>query len=407
MKRLNEKQWRSETDQKSAMLLKAVDTEVTEAADDRVLNFRISTETVDSYGDVIKSDGWVLDRFLKNPVVLWAHSRWSPSIGKALSIGVEDNALVASAEFADAETYAFADTIYRLLKGKFLRATSVGFFPKEWVEVKDEERWGYDFTKQELFEFSIVPVPANPDALTLAAQTGIDCAPIRKWAEEALDLWEEDKKTGLVLPRSTIEAVYATTGNPTAWVQVPSESVASLEGDEFYHTFDGTGHANFTELGGTSTPVTTDTVITTVGQVELFGDPIGQPNGDDLPGDVKGDEKPLGTIKVEVDADILSKLSETIVILSDEIESLKAEIDQLRAASAEKEQKTTEPEDVEEKGELFDVIDIQGIDSTEVESEVDRSILDLDIDAEALHEIVRRQVEVGLMTVTGKLPKEV
>ena len=184
MKRLNELQWRGEGGLRDAVLLKAVDTEVGIGTEERVLNFRISTETPDSYNDVIYSDGWDLIRFKKNPVVLWAHDHRQPPVGKALSVDVKDKALTTSAKFADVETYAFADTIYRLLKGGYLRATSVGFFPKEWTF--DEDRKGYNFIAQELFEFSIVPVPANPDALSMALKSSeIDMEPLKAWAAAA------------------------------------------------------------------------------------------------------------------------------------------------------------------------------------------------------------------------------
>jgi phage head maturation protease len=61
--------------------------------------------------------------------------------------------------------------VYRLARGGFLAATSVGFRPLKWEYTTDKERgaddWfpGIDFEEQELVEFSIVTVPANPEAL--------------------------------------------------------------------------------------------------------------------------------------------------------------------------------------------------------------------------------------------------
>jgi hypothetical protein len=59
-----------------------------------------------------------------------------------------------------------ADTVLRLLDGGFLRATSVGFRPIR--QVRNTERGGTDYLQQELLEFSVVPVPANADALRRA-----------------------------------------------------------------------------------------------------------------------------------------------------------------------------------------------------------------------------------------------
>ena len=146
---------------------------------DRQLEMAGSTEDVDRMGDSIKSSGWQLSRFQKNPVFIWGHDYNQPPIGRATKVWVDEESkrLMFNVEFADAETYAFADTIYKLYKGGFLHATSVGFIPLEW-EGKDEEnplpnRDGNVFTKQELLELSAVPVPANADALVTARKQGL------------------------------------------------------------------------------------------------------------------------------------------------------------------------------------------------------------------------------------------
>lgn len=77
-------------------------------------------------------------------------------------------------EFADAETYPFADTVHRFYKGGFLNAVSVGWLPLEWSASKDRTRpGGIDFTKAELLEVSCVPVPSLPTALAEARARGI------------------------------------------------------------------------------------------------------------------------------------------------------------------------------------------------------------------------------------------
>jgi len=386
MKRVNETEWRDETERSDALLLKAVDTEVSESEEERVLNFRISTETVDSYDDVIKADGWDLKRFLKNPVVLWAHDHRQPPIGKALSVGVEDTDLVASAKFADAETYAFADTIFRLLKQGYLRATSVGFFPKEWTY--DEERHGYNFIEQELFEFSVVPVPANPDALTMAVSDGIDCAPLKEWAEKTLDLWEpdgdgdDDETVALWVPRAQIEGIQrALAGDVTSVTVTKTQAVGDLTATQstLYET-------------GTITPKTGDSI------------PPVAPNGDDV-----GESF---SFKVDLDEETKELLTESVKTLCDEVENLTAQVDQLGAKVRDLEE-TSEvsaadgDDGVDDMGELFDVIDIQEIDSHEVESEVDLAILDLEITPEELQKAIRREMGAQIMKTTGTLPKEV
>lgn len=136
-----------------------------------------STEDIDRDGDRILSSGWQFENFLKNPVIPWAHIYNQPPVAKALDVKVIDKKLRLHIQFATAEEYAFADTIYRLYKGKYLNAFSVGFHPirSERVErtVNGQKRAGYDFIENELWEVSAVTVPSNPNALAEAKQKGV------------------------------------------------------------------------------------------------------------------------------------------------------------------------------------------------------------------------------------------
>ena len=185
----------------------------------RDLTFILSTGAVDRDRDTIAVEGWNVEHYLKNPVVLWAHAYYQPPIAKAESVVKSAGALKATARFATAEEYAFADTIYRLLLGGYLRAVSVGFAPEKYLF--NEERGGYDFVEQELREFSVVPVPSNPEALLDAKSAGIDTAPLRKWCEQALDSMEP----GLWIPRAAAERVLKIAGAAPVSVPVPAPSV--------------------------------------------------------------------------------------------------------------------------------------------------------------------------------------
>lgn len=76
------------------------------------------------------------------------------------------------AEFATKEQYAFADTVYQLIRGGFLNAARVGFLPQR--HAYNEARGG-DSLEQELLEYSVVPIPANAEALSRTASTS------RRW----------------------------------------------------------------------------------------------------------------------------------------------------------------------------------------------------------------------------------
>lgn len=149
--------------------------------DVRALRFTISTATVDREQDRIALAGWDLANFRRNPVVLWGHDATRLPIGRAFDLSIEGDALKASVEFIPADTPEggqFAESVYRLARGGFIAATSVGFRPLKWDYTREPSRgsedWfpGIDFEEQELVELSVVTVPANPEALMDAPAPG-------------------------------------------------------------------------------------------------------------------------------------------------------------------------------------------------------------------------------------------
>jgi HK97 family phage prohead protease len=160
----------------------------------RTIEFIISNASVDRYGDVIEVNGWDLKNYKSNPVVLFGHMSHIPPIGKALKTWKDTDALCSVAEFMTQDISPFAHSIFRMFEEGYLRAVSVGFKPLKYDRLMDEDdEWngGYRFIKQELLEFSAVPIPANPEALVDARKKGIDTSPIKTWAEEMLDRWNE------------------------------------------------------------------------------------------------------------------------------------------------------------------------------------------------------------------------
>jgi len=190
----------------------------------RTLRFCFSDGSVDRMNDTIAAAGWDLTDFSANPVALWAHDSSAPPIGGARNVGVEGDRLLGDIEFAPPETYAFADTIYRLVLGKFLRAVSVGFLPTRYafVENDPERGFGIDFLEQALLEISVCPVPANPNALQEARRKGIDTRPLMEWAERTLD---GDGRASL--PRAELERLRRAAKEPTMTARTPSRSASS------------------------------------------------------------------------------------------------------------------------------------------------------------------------------------
>ena len=160
--------------------------------ENRSVSWIITSDAVDRDNDTVNTSGWELDNYLKNPVVLWAHDYKALPVGKALTLQQTDSGLKSMMQFPTKEESPFADTVFNLVKGGYLNAVSVGFKPKEWDFAEDDEKrpYGIDFKRQELLEYSIVPVPSNPNALIEARAKGIDLTPIKSWAERVLDTLE-------------------------------------------------------------------------------------------------------------------------------------------------------------------------------------------------------------------------
>lgn len=158
---------------------------------ERTYTFTISTGVVDRERDVIAVEGWKTESFLKaGGPVLWAHDIFSLPIGKAPWVKVDGGALKARVEFAPPEVNPFAEQVRQLVEFGAIKAASVGFRPLPGRAAWNEERNGIDFLEQELLEFSLVPVPANPDALLDAKAAGVDVELLRGWAEKVLNALE-------------------------------------------------------------------------------------------------------------------------------------------------------------------------------------------------------------------------
>jgi len=144
---------------------------------ERQYEFTASTADMDRDGEVIDVSGWDLKNFKKNPVIMFAHDYRTLPIGKATKIGVKDGKLMDVVEFPPEGTYEFADIVQRLVDTGYLKTQSVGFIPKKWEDGDFEDEKSNKprrtYTKQELLEISIVPVPSNPNALMNAVKEGV------------------------------------------------------------------------------------------------------------------------------------------------------------------------------------------------------------------------------------------
>lgn len=128
----------------------------------------LSTFDLDRFGERVDPHGWDFSQYCKNPIVEWAHRYDIPAIGKIEGLAVDDKGLHGLVIFNDKTYDAFGWGIGERVKAGVIRAGSVGFRVLE-IEIpnKEDSKDGTSliFRKQELLEFSICNVPANPFAL--------------------------------------------------------------------------------------------------------------------------------------------------------------------------------------------------------------------------------------------------
>jgi HK97 family phage prohead protease len=140
-----------------------------------VIDYVGSDDSEDRYGSIIDPRGWQLSAYLKNPTVLWAHDYSLPPVGRALTVTKTARALNFRVEFAVFDS--FAARVFELVRNGFLSGCSVGFLPlaaEEYESSTVPQNFAENkkYTKVELLELSVVPVPANRTALKNAFASG-------------------------------------------------------------------------------------------------------------------------------------------------------------------------------------------------------------------------------------------
>lgn len=128
------------------------------------IHWIMSTFDTDRDFERIDPSGWKLEKYIQNPVILWSHDYYVPAIGYAENVKAE-SVLEGDVFFNNRDYDEFGWSIGQRVKNGSLRCGSVGFAVEE-VEFLDSKDKDCDliYRKQELLEFSICCVPANPFA---------------------------------------------------------------------------------------------------------------------------------------------------------------------------------------------------------------------------------------------------
>ncbi|MCC6217156.1 MAG: HK97 family phage prohead protease [Polyangiaceae bacterium] len=130
----------------------------------RSLSVVASTEAVDAHGSRVLQN-WRIDRYLANPVVLWAHDSSEMPVGLASNVRVEKGRLLADIELAAEGISARADEVWMGIQAGLVRGVSVGFVPHSVRSVTEQDVDVLELDDNELIEISLTPTPSNAEAL--------------------------------------------------------------------------------------------------------------------------------------------------------------------------------------------------------------------------------------------------
>lgn len=125
-------------------------------------NAVFTTDNLDKHRDDIPFEGWSVEDYIKNPVVLFQHDYNMP-IGHCSNIEIdhgrkEIRGTIHLLSFAESQD---SNKIARLVNAGVLNGVSVGYFPRS---AKRNGEGGATIIEKELNELSIVSIPINADA---------------------------------------------------------------------------------------------------------------------------------------------------------------------------------------------------------------------------------------------------
>jgi hypothetical protein len=143
----------------------------------RVLQYVITDETVDRYGDIVRASGGDFSNYRKNPVVLAFHNGKALPVGNALKTWHDEESgnVKQWVLFLDdrVDRTGMSETAFRFAASGAMKTGSIGFIPRDGKvrrPPEDERKrlrmpaHGVIYEEWELLEFSVTPVPANPNA---------------------------------------------------------------------------------------------------------------------------------------------------------------------------------------------------------------------------------------------------
>lgn len=161
-----------------------------------IVDYIASDETIDSYREIVKVDGWRFNRFRKNAPFVDSHDYYciDKLLGRVLSWRIERSdegrpQLIERVRWAkDVEENTLARLGWKMTEAGYLKAVSVGFQPLKWLTpwsdpkdfaeelgnlgVEPEQAINAIFLEHEQLELSACIIGANPEAVARAYKGG-------------------------------------------------------------------------------------------------------------------------------------------------------------------------------------------------------------------------------------------
>jgi len=146
--------------------------------DQNEFDFIITTDKVDKHRTIFRADGWDFSEYKSNPVVFYNHRSGSDDPDDLIGITIDgpkkeqlkdgSTGYVATVRLEPKDVNSKAEKVRKKIINGSLRMASIGATVHDYEFIDDpenEDRSILVFTKQRLFEWSIVGVGSNPGAL--------------------------------------------------------------------------------------------------------------------------------------------------------------------------------------------------------------------------------------------------
>lgn len=156
----------------------------------------ISTIDVDRDEEILIPQGCNLEKYQKTPTVLFGHAYNTIPVGISKWQKKTEKGILSRTEYYNSQ---FARDVFEAASSDPPGlANSVGFIPRKWVERGNEEyeiikkTYGITanpiriYTEWDLLEYSKVPVPANPEAITMTLKM-VKSQEMKDWLQQELD----------------------------------------------------------------------------------------------------------------------------------------------------------------------------------------------------------------------------